>query len=426
MERLLEPTLVWHDGAFRRGLRVSVDGAGRIAAVGPDLPGDAERMAGALLPGLVNAHSHAFQFGLRGVAERFPSDPSTFWGWREAMYGLVEGLGVDRCRALSLAAFTEMLEHGFTSVGEFHYVRHAGPDAADRHALDRAVLEAAAAAGIRIRLLLACYLTGDLEAPLAGAQTRFDAGSVEAYLDRLDELADSIDDPRQSVGVVAHSVRAVAIDDIVRLHRAAEERALPFHIHLEEAPLEIETCRRVHGRTPMRLLLDHGVVSERVVAVHCTHTEPQDMRDFVAAGGQVCLCPVTEANLGDGIADLPVMREAGASLSIGTDLNSRTDPFEELRWLEYVQRVARGRRGIVRGTDGDVGRGLLEIGTVGGARALDLPVGRIAPGHWADLVLIDVDHPSIAEVGDDDLASALVLAARTGAVRRVMVGGIDA
>jgi len=425
MQRLLEPTLAWHDGAFRRGLRIAVDTDGRIDAVGADLPGDAERFEGALLPGFVNAHSHAFQYGLRGVAETFPEDPSTFWGWREAMYDLVAELGVDRCRSLSAAAFREMLEHGFTTVGEFHYVRHGGPDESDRHALDRAVLEAATETGIRMRLLVACYLTGDLDAPLSGAQSRFDAGSVDAYLARLDDLIESTDDPRHTFGVVAHSVRAVAIEDIVRLHRAAEERGLPFHIHLEEAPKEIETCRRVHGMTPMRLLLDHGVVSPNVVAVHCTHTEPDDMRAYVAAGGQVCLCPITEANLGDGIADLPVMCEAGASLSVGTDLNSRTDPFEELRWLEYAQRLARQRRGVVRGADGDVGRALLEIGTEGGATALDLPVGRIEPGHWADLVLVDDTHPSIAGAGDEALAAALVFAGRSESIRRVLVGGID-
>ncbi|MCH2144809.1 MAG: formimidoylglutamate deiminase [Phycisphaerales bacterium] len=425
MERLLEPTLTWHDGAFQRDLRVAVDASGRIAAVGRDLPGDPERLEGALLPGFVNAHSHAFQFGLRGVAETFPKDPSTFWGWREAMYELVDTLDVDRCRELSTAAFREMLGQGFTSVGEFHYVRHAGSGPGDRHALDRAVLDAATEVGIRLRLLPACYLTGDIGAPLAGAQSRFDAGSVDDYLHRLDALAEEIDDPRHVLGIVAHSVRAVAIEDIVRLHRASLERGLPFHIHLEEAPREIETCRAVHGTTPMRLLLDHGVVSDNVVAVHCTHTEPDDMRDYAAAGGQVCLCPVTEANLGDGIADLPVMCEAGASLSVGTDLNSRTDPFEELRWLEYVQRLAREGRGVLRGESGDVGTTLLEIGTRGGAHALGLDAGRIETGCWADLILVDHRHPSLAGARDDQLAAALVLAGRGELVTRVLVGGVD-
>ena len=423
MERLIEPTMVWDGTAFRRGLRVGIDAQGRITAVGADLPGDPERLSGALLPGFVNAHSHAFQFGLRGVAETFPEDPSTFWGWREAMYELVDTLDADRCRALSAASFREMISHGFTSVGEFHYVRHAGSGDDHRHSLDHAVLDAATETGIRLRLLVACYLTGDLATPLGGAQARFDAESVDHYLRRLDDLVATIDDPRHTVGVVAHSVRAVAIEDIVRLHQASVERHLPFHIHLEEAPKEIETCRAVHGTTPMRLLLDHGVVSDNVVAVHCTHTEPEDMRDYVAAGGRVCLCPVTEANLGDGIADLPVMVEAGASLSVGTDLNSRTDPLEELRWLEYVQRLARQRRGVVRGVDGDVGRALLEIGTVGGADALDLQVGRIEPGHWADCLLCDLDHPSIAGADDEQLASALVFSGQRDALKQVMIGG---
>ena len=425
MPRLIEPTLTWDGRAFQRGLRIALGDDGRIAAVGSELPGPVEQWDGALLPAFVNAHSHAFQFGLRGVAERFPTQPSSFWGWREAMYDLVASNDVARCRALSAASFREMVAHGFASVGEFHYVRHAGEDAGHRYALDDAVIEAAEETGIRLVMLVACYLTGDIGQPLAGAQAHFDSESVDAYLARLDALSERLHAPQHSLGIVAHSVRAVPINDIVRLHDESVARGLPFHIHLEEAPKEIASCRAAHDVSPMRLLLDHGVVSPNVVAVHCTHSQPEDMRDYVAAGGQVCLCPVTEANLGDGIADLPTMREAGASLSIGTDLNSRTDPLEELRWLEYVQRLKHERRGVVMNEAGDTGAALLEIGTRGGANALGLDAGRIEPGAWADLVLLDLAHPSIVGVPEKDLAAGVIFAGARDAIRRVTIGGRD-
>ncbi|MED5508311.1 MAG: amidohydrolase family protein, partial [Planctomycetota bacterium] len=171
---------------------------------------------------------------------------------------------------------------------------------------------------------------------------------------------------------------------------------------------------------------DHGVVAPNVVAVHCTHSRPEDLRDYAAAGGRVCLCPVTEGNLGDGIADLTTMRECGIPLSVGTDLNSRTDLLEELRWLEYVQRVARRKRGVIVDPDGDTGPELLRIGTEGGAGALGLEAGRLEVGAHADLVLVDHAHPSLAGVEDEALAAALVFSAAAGVVDRVIIGGEDA
>jgi formimidoylglutamate deiminase len=352
-------------------------------------------MHGAMMPGLINGHSHAFQFALRGRAERFGLVQGSFWSWRDAMYDLVDSLDADRCHELSLASFNEMIDHGVTSVGEFHYVRH---DDAQDHRLDDAVMVAAEDAGIR---------------------------TVDEYLRRLDTIQSRLDGHLQTVGMVAHSVRAVSIEDIVRLHRVSVERGLPFHIHVEEVLEEIESCQAAHGCTPMRLLLDRGVVTPNVVAIHCTHSQPEDMRDYVAAGGQVCLCPITEGNLGDGIADIPVMRECGASLSVGTDLNSRTDLLEELRWLEYVQRVARQKRGVIVDADGDTGRELLRIGTEGGARALGLDAGRIEAGALADLVLFDHEHDSLAAASEDELAAALIFGASGSVISRVIVDGVD-
>ena len=425
MPRLLEPTLLWNGTQFQRDQRVLISDDGRIAAVGAasELVGDPEPMTGAMIPGLINGHSHAFQFALRGRAERFGLVRGSFWSWRDAMYDLVDSLDADRCHELSRASFSEMIDHGVTSVGEFHYVRH---DDEQDHLLDDAVLMAAEDAGIRMVKLVTCYQTGDIGKPLEGAQARFDTVSVDDYLHRLDAIQSRLNNPLHSVGIVAHSVRAVAIEDIVRLHRVSVERNLPFHIHVEEVVEEIESCQAAHGCTPMRLLLDHGVVTPNVVAIHCTHSQPEDLRDYVAAGGQACLCPITEGNLGDGIADLPVLRECGASLSVGTDLNSRTDLLEELRWLEYVQRVARRKRGVVVDADGDTGRELLRIGTEGGARALGLDAGRIEAGALADLVLFDHTHDSLAAAAEDELAAALIFGASGSVISRVIIGGNDA
>ena len=416
--------MLWDGTRFQRDRRLLLDDDGRIAAVGSisELEGDPERMHGAMMPGLINGHSHAFQFALRGRAERFGLVQGSFWSWRDAMYDLVDSLDADRCHELSLASFNEMIDHGVTSVGEFHYVRH---DDAQDHRLDDAVVVAAEDAGIRMVKLVTCYQTGDIGRPLEGAQARFDTVSVDEYLRRLDTIQSRLDGPLQTVGMVAHSVRAVSIEDIVRLHRVSVERGLPFHIHVEEVLEEIESCQAAHGCTPMRLLLDRGVVTPNVVAIHCTHSQPEDMRDYVAAGGQVCLCPITEGNLGDGIADIPVMRECGASLAVGTDLNSRTDLLEELRWLEYVQRVARQKRGVIVDADGDTGRELLRIGTEGGARALGLDAGRIEAGALADLVLFDHEHDSLAAAAEDELAAALIFGASGSVISRVIVDGVD-
>ncbi|HEX2162402.1 MAG TPA: formimidoylglutamate deiminase [Thermoanaerobaculia bacterium] len=427
--------LTWTGRAFEPGVVVEIGGDGRIAAVRREGEsgdgGDGGSADGrdllrlprrALLPGLVNAHSHAFQRGLRGRGETFPAGAGSFWSWREEMYGLVGALDRRRLFDLSLAAFREMRAAGITAVGEFHYLHHDDPGTAD-FAFDEVVLAAAAEAPIRIVLLHAYYATGGIGRPLEGAQRRFACASPADYWRQLDRLAGRLSpDGTQTLAAVAHSIRAVPLDDLAALHREARRRGLPFHLHLEEQRREIEDCVAAHGRRPIELLLalDPG---PETTAVHCTHSEPADLARFAAAGGHVCVCPLTEANLGDGIPPLAAVPAARDVLCLGSDSNARISLVEEARWLEYGQRLAGERRGALAGDDGEVAPVLLVAATAGGADALGLPAGEIAPGRWADLLALDLDHPSLAGAGADTLLAAFLFGAGDDAVAATALAG---
>lgn len=442
--RRIAAELTWTGERFAEGVVVEVGDDGRIAAVDsaadPDgaageegLPADVERLPRrALLPGFVNAHSHAFQRGLRGRGELFPAGAGSFWSWREEMYALVGALDGERLFDLSLAAFREMRTAGITAVGEFHYLHHEDADAAD-FVFDEVVLAAAAAAPIRLVLLETYYASGGfgkaggIGRPLEGAQRRFATASPAAYWRQMDRLAGRLaGDGTQTLGAVAHSVRAAPPADLAALHAEARRRGLVFHLHLEEQRREIEECVAAHGRRPIELLLalDPG---PETTAVHCTHSEPGDLARFAAAGGNVCVCPLTEANLGDGIPPLAALlaAEPGAlrNLCLGTDSNARISMVEEARWLEYGQRLAGERRGVLAAADGSLAPELLAAATAGGASALGLPAGELAPGHWADLLLLDLDHPDLAGAGAETLLAAFLFGAGNGAIAGTAVGG---
>jgi formimidoylglutamate deiminase len=427
MSELIEAQLTWNGSGFVKGLRVSIGDAGRILAVGSEaqLPGAARELPGrALMPGLVNAHSHAFQRGLRGQGERFPFGAGSFWSWREAMYGLVDEMDPESMHALSLRAFREMLAAGFTSVGEFHYLHHAGDDRG--WDLDAAVLAAAKEAGIRIVLLQAYYETGGIEQPLLGAQVRFGSKGPAEYWTAMDRLAPQLDLPTQSLGCVIHSIRAAGLESLRAVHAESKARGLVCHMHLEEQPLEIEDCMAAYARTPMGVLLSELDLDERFCAVHCTHTDAGEMRFYLERGANVCICPLTEANLGDGIADLNGFWSAaskGTQLSIGSDSNARISAVEELRLFEYGQRLKHQGRGQCLDAEGQVAAGLLKVGTAGGARALGLEAGKLEAGHWADLVCLDLAANCLEGWEADTLLESWIFGAGNEAIAEVCVGG---
>ncbi|HEX6104087.1 MAG TPA: formimidoylglutamate deiminase [Gemmatimonadales bacterium] len=419
--KVIEPDLTWTGRRFETGLQVVVAEEGRIEAVtGGQTPTDRHRGC-ALLPGFVNAHSHAFQRGLRGRGERFPAGAGSFWTWREAMYQLVERLDGQELFRWSVQAFGEMRDAGVTTVGEFHYLHHAG-DGTD-YELDRVVLEAAAAVGIRIALLMTYYATGGIGQPLGPAQQRFRSTSVDAFWQQVDRLESVLDRQTQSLGVAAHSIRAASVEDIAALHAEARRRELPFHMHVEEQRREIEECVAAYGLAPMRVLLDTLDIGGNLTAVHCTHTAAGDLQRFLRAGGNVCVCPLTEANLGDGLPALDPVADVAGRLSLGSDSNARISPLEEMRWLEYGQRLRAETRGVLRSGEGDVAPAVMEAATAGGAGALGLPAGRIEAGRWADLAVIDLAHPALAGCDAEHLAEALVCGADNGVVRGTWVGG---
>jgi formimidoylglutamate deiminase len=419
--KVIEADLTWTGRRFEPGLQVAVADDGRIEAVTNGRNPTDRHPRSALLPGFVNAHSHAFQRGLRGRGERFLAGSGDFWSWREAMFALVERLDQRELFRLSVQAFEEMRDAGTTTVGEFHYLHHAG-DGTD-YEFDRVVLEAAAAAGIRIVLLQTYYATGGIGQPLGPAQRRFRSTDVAAYWKQMDRLESILDRRTQSLGAVAHSVRAATIEDIAALHAEARRRGMPFHMHVEEQRREIEECVAAYRRAPMRVLLDKLDIAGNLTAVHCTHTAPEDLRQFLGAGGTVCVNPLTEGNLGDGLPVLEPVPHLLERLSLGSDSNARISPIEEMRWLEYGQRLRNERRGILRNGEGEVAPTVIDAATAGGARALLVPAGRIDVGHWGDLVVIDLEHPSLAECEVETLAEALVSGADNGVVLGTYVGG---
>ncbi len=325
-------------------------------------------MAELTLPGFVNVHSHAFQRRLRGRDEG-----GDFWEWREATLREAERQTPAIVRTEYAAVYREMLRAGYTAVGEFHYL---GLDEA------LAARDAAAEAGIELVVLLAAYARGGLP--------RFRQPSVDAYVEELETLREA----GIRVGVAPHSVRACPADWLDRLGAYAAAEGLPLHVHADEQPREIEECVAEHGVRPIELLARAGCLGPRTTVVHATHADDRELDLLAEAGARVCLCPTTEASLGDGYAPVGALCERGIGICIGSDSNVRIDPLEELRELEGIARRAAGRRNVVQ-----VGS-LLSFGSDEGAAALGL-------GSWAP-VAADRGHPSLAGIDEPDLLAALV------------------
>ncbi len=362
---------------------------GVIVTVAPGAEASGERLAGLTLPGLANAHSHAFQRALRG---RTHAGTGSFWTWREQMYALAEALDPDRVLALARATFAEMALAGITAVGEFHYLHDGAND------LGHAVIAGAAEAGVRLTLIDACYLHGGI--------ARFRDTSVEAWAERVA----AIEPGAARLGAAIHSVRAV---DPVSAALVARFDG-PLHAHVSEQPGENEWCLAEHGRTPTQVLADAGALDGHFTAVHATHLTDADVA--LLSGATICLCPTTERDLADGIGRARVLADAGARLATGSDSQAVIDPFEEARAIELDERLASGVRGV------HTAAALLNAATVDGHAAIGWPeAGRIAPGAPADLAVLDLH--TVRTAGTTDPVAAAVFVATAADVRDVMVGG---
>jgi formimidoylglutamate deiminase len=418
---IIEADLTWRGGRFVRDVQLVVKD-GRITEVGVLGLAPTKRLEGqALLPGFISAHSHAFQRALRGRGETFPAGSGSFWSWREAMYALVAQLDGERFYAAVRATFAEMLAAGITSVGEFHYLHHS--PAGNDFAFDELVLRAARDAGIRIVLLVTYYKTGGIGQPLAAAQQRFATETQRAFWQHIDTLSDSLDARTQSLGVAAHSIRGVPLEEIAPLYEEARRRDMPFHMHLEEQRREIDESRGAYGAPPLQLLLHRMHSFDGFTAVHATHSEPAQLQEFLARGGSVCITPLTEANLGDGVPSVAPLLPRPDRLALGSDSNARISMVEEMRWLEYAQRLRSETRGVYRDAEGRNATRLLDYATIGGARSLGLDAGRIEAGAAADFAAIDLRARAIAEVDEAQLAEAIVFGAGDDVVTSTCVAG---
>jgi formimidoylglutamate deiminase len=408
VRRTLIPDLLLDARGVRSGVGVTVEGE-RVVGVGPT--SDGERLVGrAIAPGFVNAHSHAFQRGLRGRVERRAPDhlEDDFWSWRERMYALAESLDPASIREASERCFREMLSAGYTSVAEFHYVHHRpdGKPYGQPNALAEAVAEAAQQAGIRLLLLPVAYARGGIP--------RFRDAGVDDFLERVDALrgwAKGRD--LVQVGVAAHSVRAVPRAWLERIGEYARRNGMPLHVHADEQPREIEECRDEHGMRPVELLAETGFLGRRTTVVHATHADERELGLLAERGSSVCACPTTEGNLGDGFLPAQSILRLAIGLQIGSDSHVRIDPFEELREIETGARRLSGRRNVlVQPGEDSPTPWLLAAGW--GRDSLET-------GGPADFVEIDLEHPEVADV--EDLPSALVFGAGSGVVAATWSGG---
>jgi formiminoglutamate deiminase len=390
---------------------------GRFSRVEPgaSAPAGAERLAGLTLPGLANAHSHAFHRALRGRTE---SGRGSFWSWREAMYALAERLDPESYRALARATFAEMALAGITAVGEFHYLHH-GPGGIrydDPNEIGRALLTAAREAGIRIALLDACYLQGGPGEPVDGVQSRFSDGDADAWAERVEALGEPA--PEARYGAAIHSVRAVDPDSAAIVAQWASAHACPLHAHVSEQPAENESCRAAYGGTPTAVLADAGALSGSFTAIHFTHVEPADVALLAGGGSRCCLCPTTERELADGIGPAREIASAGAPLALGSDSHAVIDQFEEMRAVELDQRLATGERGHHTAAE------LLRAATRDGHAALGWgDGGAIAPDAPADLVTVGLDSVRLAGATAETALKLVVYAAAPADITRVIVGG---
>ncbi|MFC9081928.1 formimidoylglutamate deiminase [Streptomyces sp. NPDC057062] len=406
----------WLDPGVETGVALEVSD-GRVTAVRTGVeapPPGAEILRGLTLPGLANAHSHAFHRALRGVVQ---VGSGTFWTWREVMYSVADRLTPETYHALARAVYAEMALAGVTAVGEFHYLHHApgGTPYADPNAMGEALIDAAAEAGIRITLLDTAYLSSGFGQPPNHHQLRFSDGTAERWAERSSDLKERA---HARIGAAVHSVRAVPAGQLATVARWAEERRAPLHVHLSEQTAENDACHRAHGCTPTRLLADHGVLGPRTTGVHNTHLTDEDIRLIGAGSTGTCMCPTTERDLADGIGPAMALQAAGSPLSLGSDSHAVIDLLEEARAMELDERLRTRTRGHWTAAS------LLRAASADGHAALGWQdAGVLEPGALADFTTIALDSVRTAGPPPGLGAETAVFAATAADVRHTVVGG---
>jgi formimidoylglutamate deiminase len=394
------------------------------------------RVDGIVVPGMANAHSHAFQRAMAGNTEYRLSAHDSFWTWRQAMYGLANRIEADDLQALAAQLFVEMLKSGYTSVAEFHYLHRQrdGTPYAGTNALWEAVSNAATISGIGLTFLPTLYQASDFGGrPLKSEQARF-ASETDSFLRAVEDRVGAERRAQgtrgapqtQRTGAAFHSLRAVPLENLrtAALRLREIDAGMPVHIHVAEQVLEVKACVLQTGHRPIELLLDTGLLDPHWCLVHATHATPKELQGIAAAGATVCVSISTEANLGDGFFDAARFFKAGGRLCIGSDSQSTVNPAEELRWLEYQQRLRKKRRGVLAGAaEPHVGTRLWRDAAQHGAQAIGQPAGAIEVGRRADWLVLDASHPSMVGAAADTALDHVLFAGGDAAIRDVMVAG---
>ncbi|PZF75554.1 formimidoylglutamate deiminase [Aestuariivirga litoralis] len=410
---------------WQRDVTVTVDSGGMISGVAAGRA-EGERLSGIAVPAMPNVHSHAHQRFMLGLAERAGPGADSFWTWREAMYGFALRLSPDDLEAVAAQLYVEMLKAGFSIVGEFQYLHHQpdGTPYADPAEMSLRCFAAAQHAGIGITILPTLYAFGGFggQDPVAG-QRRF-LNQAERFLKIVDNLSiQAKGDPLRRVGISPHSLRAVT-PELLREVVAGLPDDAPIHVHVAEQVKEVDDCLAFSGRRPVELLMESFALSDRWTAIHATHMTPAETAALARSGAIAGLCPTTEANLGDGIFPATGFMAEGGAIAIGSDSHITVSPAEDLRMLEYSQRLRdRTRNALAAGPGQSTGRTLFDAALKGGARSMRQPVGAIAPGYRADITVLDADHPLLAGRREDAALDTWIFSGGNALVKDVIVGG---
>jgi formimidoylglutamate deiminase len=428
------PKLIYSENRFQSGLALVCDHNGTIDSLTPtnESQKPVRLKNRAMLPGLINAHSHAFQRVIRGRTEyRTSNEKASFWTWREMMYSAATRLTPEDIYDASRMAFLEMALSGITAVGEFHYL-HNQPDGTpydDPNLLAKEVVRAARDVGLRIALLRVAYARSGFQSEPNPRQARFIEADADVYLDHVTKLRKDLAelDGQAWVGVAPHSVRAAPLNYLKEVVSFGNEQRLPIHMHVAEQPAEVSACIEEYGRSPVALLETEGLLSERFTGVHVIHITPKAAGMLGHARVMVCACPTTERNLGDGIVPMDTLFRENIRVSLGTDSQIQIDLLEDARELEYHLRLQKMERIVLAAGDGtgpsDLATKLFYCATINGAESIGAPGGQLESGRPADFFTVDLTDPSIAGASPNDLLSSIVFSLSRPAVRDVVVGG---
>ncbi|WP_418318711.1 formimidoylglutamate deiminase [Piscinibacter sakaiensis] len=428
--KLLWAPRAWLPGGWRENVLLEVGADGNWASITTDLsaaPDGAEVLAGPALPGLVDAHSHAFQRAFAGLAERRESAADDFWSWRDRMYGVALRIGPEALRAVAAQLALELLHGGYTQLVEFHYLQHRvdGRRYDDPLTMGWAIADGAAEAGIGLTLMPAIYeRAGFRESTLRDDQRRFRAGADDVWAAARTIAASGR--PMLDAGLVIHSLRAAAPQSIHRLRELAADFAGPIHVHVAEQTAEVDDCVAATGQRPIEWLAGQQVLDARWQLVHATHVVPAEVEAVAASGAGVVICPTTEANLGDGLTDVVGWLDQGVPIAIGSDSHVARDVLEELRWLEYGQRLTQRRRNVAAAPESgqpSTAARLFDRIVSGGGQAAGRSRWGLLAGARADLLVADPQSPALLGMPPSRCLDALVFSSPSAPWRDVMVAG---